>query len=409
MHLKYFEDAVRRGETQDDWRSTETMGISSWRPSSRNTHGVPWRGLAVTTGVAAVGAVMLGGATASTSSSSAAGPAVASLTLVSDDQPVAVAESVPAANPTLFGFAPPAETAPDRAAQFRIAANLPNGPLGIPGVVLQAYKLAATRVAAESPQCKLPWFLLAGIGRIESGHAGSGNVDQYGNTRTKIRGPMLDGSLSGNEVITDTDGGRFDGDNRHDRAMGPMQFIPSTWASWGSDANGDGKADPDNIFDATYSAGRYLCAGVSDIMSEGNKVSAVLRYNRSTAYANNVLGWAGAYATGVVPTGGIPEMSHAPAPKPDKKDADKKDRDRARPGQDRPAAPASPPSPSPSPKKQPPQNCLGALCLPPGMGPAPQQPQPKQQKPAPKTKQQTKTAPRKQPTKAAPKVTTRSR
>ncbi|MEZ5212747.1 lytic murein transglycosylase [Gordonia sp. (in: high G+C Gram-positive bacteria)] len=361
------------------------MGISFSRRGDRPAPGVPWRGVVVTTGIAAVGAAMLAGATASSSNPVSAPVTVASVTVPTGDQSAAVAAAVPAGTARLYGFAPPADAAPAANPQFRIAADLPSGPLGIPGVVLQAYKLAATRVAAESPQCKLPWFLLAGIGRIESGHAGGGNVDAYGNTRTKIRGPVLDGSLAGNAVIHDTDGGRFDGDTGHDRAMGPMQFIPSTWASWGSDANGDGKADPDNIFDATYSAGRYLCAGVTDIMSSSNKVAAVLRYNRSMAYVNNVLGWAAAYATGVVPTGGIPEMSQAPAEKTDakKKPGDKtKPGEKPKPGDDSTAPSSKKPSPTP-----PPQNCLGALCLPPGIGPAPQpKPSPKAPKAAPKSK-----------------------
>ncbi|WP_440712217.1 lytic transglycosylase domain-containing protein [Gordonia sp. FQ] len=360
------------------------MGISFSRRGDRPAPGIPWRGVAVTTGIAAVGAVMLAGATASSSSSPAAAYTVASVTVPTAGDAPAVAASVPADATQLYGFAPPAEAAPAANPQFRIAADLPSGPLGIPGVVLQAYKLAATRVAAESPQCKLPWYLLAGIGRIESGHADGGDVDAYGNTRVKIRGPVLDGSLAGNAVIHDSDGGRLDGDAGHDRAMGPMQFIPSTWASWGSDANGDGKADPDNIFDATYSAGRYLCAGVTDIMSSSNKVAAVLRYNRSMAYVNNVLGWAAAYATGVIPTGGIPEMSHAPATKTDAK---KKPGDKTKPGETtKPGDGSTAPStttPTPTP---PPQNCLGALCLPPGIGPAPQ-PQPKAPKSAaPKSK-----------------------
>ncbi|NED69187.1 murein transglycosylase, partial [Streptomyces sp. SID10244] len=92
------------------------------------------------------------------------------------------------------------------------------------------------------------------IGRIESNHASNGSVDAYGTTINPIAGPVLNGTLAGNAVIRDTDGGRIDGDSSHDRAMGPMQFIPSTWAAWGTDANGDGKADPNNVFDATYSA-----------------------------------------------------------------------------------------------------------------------------------------------------------
>ncbi|AVM00124.1 murein transglycosylase [Gordonia iterans] len=352
------------------------MGIKFSRQGTRRTGFVPWRGVVVTTGVTAVAAAMLTGATASTVAHPGSGNGVTVVDAAQGADQSAIAQAVPAQAPALYGFAPPAATAaPAVDPQFRIAANLPNGPLGIPGVVLQAYKLAATRVAAESPQCKLPWFLLAGIGRIESGHAGGGNVNEYGDTRTKIRGPVLDGSLAGNEVITDTDGGRWDGDPRHDRAMGPMQFIPSTWKAWGSDANGDGKADPDNIFDATYSAGRYLCAGVTDIMADSNKVGAVLRYNRSMPYVNNVLGWAAAYATGVIPTNGIPEMSHAPAENDkDKKDKDRKKDDKKKDEKDDKSTSPSSPSPKSTP---PPQHCLGALCLPPGIGPQQPAPQPK--------------------------------
>ncbi len=169
---------------------------------------------------------------------------------------------------------------------------------------------------------------------------------------------MLDGSLAGNAVIKDTDGGRIDGDSAHDRAMGPMQFIPpSTWASWGgSDANGDGKSDPNNIFDATYSAGRYLCAGVSDIMAEGTRVAAVLRYNRSMEYVANVLGWAGAYATGVMPTNPIPEMKRKASSSSSKSKSSSSSSS---------TPPSGPSSSSPSVRKPapPPQNCF-IVCLP---------------------------------------------
>ena len=60
-------------------------------------------------------------------------------------------------------------------------------------------------------------------------------------------------------VITDTDGGRFDGDPDFDRAVGPVQFIPSTWATLGRDGNDDGVADPNNIYDGALSAATLLC------------------------------------------------------------------------------------------------------------------------------------------------------
>jgi cell wall-associated NlpC family hydrolase len=74
-------------------------------------------------------------------------------------------------------------------------------------------------------------------------------------------------------------------------AVGWMQFMPSTWARWGVDANGDGVADPDNPTDAIFSAARYLaaCGGQFDI------ASAVYCYNHATWYVNEVLGLAGLY------------------------------------------------------------------------------------------------------------------
>ncbi len=49
------------------------------------------------------------------------------------------------------------------------------------------------------------------------------------------------------------------------RATGPLQFIPSTWERWGSDGDGDGVADPQDIDDAAYAAARYLCASGADL------------------------------------------------------------------------------------------------------------------------------------------------
>lgn len=77
-------------------------------------------------------------------------------------------------------------------------------------------------------------------------------------------------------------------------AIGWMQFMPSTWARWGTDANGDGVADPDNPTDAIFSAARYLagCGGQLDI------ARAVYCYNHSQRYVNDVLGLAALYGRG---------------------------------------------------------------------------------------------------------------
>jgi murein DD-endopeptidase MepM/ murein hydrolase activator NlpD len=74
-------------------------------------------------------------------------------------------------------------------------------------------------------------------------------------------------------------------------AVGWMQFMPSTWYRWGTDADGDGIADPWNPTDGIYSAARYLAAagGASDIYR------AVFAYNHADWYVQEVLDLAKLY------------------------------------------------------------------------------------------------------------------
>ncbi|MGW4366642.1 lytic transglycosylase domain-containing protein [Nocardia takedensis] len=172
----------------------------------------------------------------------------------------------------------------------------------VPEVAVAAYSNAADILAKDSPGCHLPWTLLGGIGRVESDHAYGGSVDENGTTLRPIHGPSLDGSTAGNAVITDTDDGALDGIADYDRAVGPMQFIPGTWRAYAADGNGDGSADPDNLFDAALTAGRYLCAGGLDLDDPDQRTKAILRYNNSMAYVTNVLAWEAAYRTGGAPS-----------------------------------------------------------------------------------------------------------
>jgi Transglycosylase SLT domain len=183
-------------------------------------------------------------------------------------------------------------------------ATIPPGPLGIPGVVLDAYDRAERRVATTNPRCGVSWSLLAAIGRIESGHARGGRVDANGTTVSPILGPQLSGG-PGVAAIRDSDGGRLDGDTTWDRAVGPMQFIPTTWARYAIDGNDDGLADPHNIYDAALAAAHYLCAGGEDLRDPAALASAVFRYNHSDSYVRTVLEWAAAYASGVSRIDGI--------------------------------------------------------------------------------------------------------
>ncbi|WP_245551104.1 lytic transglycosylase domain-containing protein [Nocardia paucivorans] len=175
--------------------------------------------------------------------------------------------------------------------------NLPRmgGALGIPEIVLAAYRNAELAMQSTMPGCGLSWSLLAGIGRIESGHANNGRTDAAGTATPPIFGPALDGTLPGNEIIRAPDGSYV-------RAVGPMQFLPETWARYQADGNADGHADPHNVFDAALAAGKYLCSGGLDLRDPQQELRAVLRYNNSMSYAANVLSWSMAYRTGGGPS-----------------------------------------------------------------------------------------------------------
>jgi membrane-bound lytic murein transglycosylase B len=208
--------------------------------------------------------------------------------------------------PTAFHIAASSSSSPQPAAMV----NAP-GTLRIPAMALSAYRSAERMMAVAAPGCGVSWNLLAGIGRIESMHAYGGATDSRGTAVRPIYGPALDGSLPGNEVIVQS---RTADRVTYARAMGPMQFLPGTWSRYASDGDGDGKAEVQNLFDSALASARYLCSGGMNLRDQSNVMSSILRYNNSVAYARNVLGWAAAYATGVVPvdlppiTGAIPVL-----------------------------------------------------------------------------------------------------
>ncbi|MER6527400.1 lytic transglycosylase domain-containing protein [Streptomyces sp. NPDC001508] len=168
---------------------------------------------------------------------------------------------------------------------------------GIPATVLDAYKKAAAKLRSAKPGCNLPWELLAAIGKVESGQARGGRVNADGTTLSPILGPQLDGN--GFALIKDTDNGEYDGNSLYDQAVGPLQFIPSTWAWAGRDGNGDGKKDPNNIYDAALAAGHYLCRYGWDLSVQADLDRAILSYNNSQDYLNTVLSWLEYYRKGI--------------------------------------------------------------------------------------------------------------
>jgi hypothetical protein len=125
-------------------------------------------------------------------------------------------------------------------------------PRGRPGTYLDLYRQAA----ATCPG--LSWTVLAAIGQIESGHG-------------RNPGPSSAG------------------------ALGPMQFMPATWRTYGVDGDGDGKADIMDPYDAVPAAAKYLCTSGAGRGGAGLS-RAVWAYNHSQTYVNSVLSLAQAYA-----------------------------------------------------------------------------------------------------------------
>ena len=167
---------------------------------------------------------------------------------------------------------------------------------GIPARALRAYVAAAATANDSAPMCGIGWNTVAAVGFVESAHGtyGGGSLNAAGQSSGPIVGPSLDGN--GFAAIADADAGVLDGDARWDHAVGPMQFIPSTWQLVGRDGNGDGAADPFNIDDAALSAATYLCAHGRDLSTAYGWTDAIYSYNQSDPYIRQVRDQATAYA-----------------------------------------------------------------------------------------------------------------
>lgn len=221
-----------------------------------------------------------------------------------EQSPIEVpAASVPIADVTpgadAPGVVPPPQPQAGAAGEdpLRTWADRVAGRIDAPARALMAYGNAELVLRTTQPTCHLSWATLAGIGRIESNHGrfGGAELQEDGRPSKPIVGVPLDGS-AGVRAIRDTDHGQYDGDPDVDRAVGPMQFIPSTWRRWASDANLDGHGDPQQIDDAALAAGRYLCAGNRDLTTPKDWWAAVFSYNNSVPYGQKVFGLADDYA-----------------------------------------------------------------------------------------------------------------
>nr|WP_240942201.1 lytic murein transglycosylase [Planosporangium thailandense] len=160
---------------------------------------------------------------------------------------------------------------------------------------MEAYGYAELVTSATSPGCQLRWTTLAGIGKVESAHGQDHAIlGADGTAMPPIVGAPLDGR-DGRMKIADTDGGRLDHDPTWDHAVGPMQFIPSTWATYGADADGNGVPDINNVYDAALAAARYLCAGNRNLSLPGDWWASIMSYNAVQKYVQDVFGAANDY------------------------------------------------------------------------------------------------------------------
>ena len=166
---------------------------------------------------------------------------------------------------------------------------------GIPEPAVRAYGTATLRMARRDAACHLSWSTLAGLGWVESeqGTIGGRVVGVDGRSDRPIRGPALDG---GGDLAA-----LRAADGRWERAVGPLQFLPSTWAAWSTDADGDGRADPQDLDDAAWAAARYLCASGSDLRTGAGWAAAIRSYNHSDTYVQAVFDAASAYAARTAP------------------------------------------------------------------------------------------------------------
>ncbi len=167
---------------------------------------------------------------------------------------------------------------------------------GIDPIAMQAYGYAELVLAETNRSCGLSWTTLAAIGFVESRHGQANNatLGPDGRAVPEIIGLPLDGQ-GGRMRIADTDRGELDRDTTYDRAIGPMQFIPTTWQEIGADADNDGRKDPHNIHDAALAAGLYLCKGNRNLTIPGDWWNAILSYNNVRPYAQDVFNTANRY------------------------------------------------------------------------------------------------------------------
>ncbi len=161
--------------------------------------------------------------------------------------------------------------------------------LGWSPVVASAAGRAVGGAGARVPGCQARLALVAAVVEVEAAGGRGRSISPAGDTSPRLIGPTLDGTTPGTATIADTDGGRWDDDATWDHAVGIAQFLPSTWAASGIDGNGDGMADPHNVFDAIASQVAKLCRDGHPMATADDERRALFAYNPATWYVDRVM------------------------------------------------------------------------------------------------------------------------
>lgn len=167
---------------------------------------------------------------------------------------------------------------------------------GIPEAALRAYAQAQV---SDVGGCDVGWTTLAGIGWVESHHGtiGGRTLEADGRSEPPIIGPALDGSGSFRALRSTPESQAWHGDPRWEHAVGPMQFLRSSWERWSADGDGDGVRDPLDLDDAAAATARYLCADGHDLATGAGWAAAIYSYNHSDVYVRDVYAAASSYAS----------------------------------------------------------------------------------------------------------------
>ncbi|UMG91605.1 hypothetical protein [Nocardioides sp. TF02-7] len=198
--------------------------------------------------------------------------------------------STPPATPPTSAFVGPVAT-DDGSVDTRISTvrNVSAELADIPSAATAAYQRAESVMAEADSACQLRWTLVAAVGQVVSDHGrrGDGTITDKGVVRPALVGPAVRNQAG--RRLSDTDAGKYDGDERHDRAVGPMQLAPTTWSSVGVDGDGDGRRDPQDLDDAALAVAVLICAGDHDLRETDQLREAVERVNDDASFVDTVL------------------------------------------------------------------------------------------------------------------------